>query len=160
MMQIRIILVGKIREKYLRDGFEDYSMRIRPYGRVDLVEIKDEPVQRTDSPGNVESAVEAEGRRILASLRRGETLVALDRRGEMFSSEEFARWVGERAIYGQSRLAFAIGGPEGLSGPVFREAGLVLSLGPMTFPHQMVPLLLLEQIYRAFRIISGEPYHR
>ena len=87
-------------------------------------------------------------------------MIALDPRGEMLSSEEFATWLGNRATRGESRLVFVIGGPNGLSPSVTSKAELVLSLGPMTFPHQFVPLLLLEQIYRAFKILAGEPYHR
>lgn len=160
MTHIRVILVGKVREAYLRQGIAEYLKRIRPYARVEFVEIKDEPVRDAASPKDIESATEVEGHRLLSALREGEHLIALDSRGKMFSSAEFARWLQERGVRGESRLVFAVGGPNGLSPMIIDRADLVLSLGPMTFLHQFVPLLLLEQTYRAFKIISGEPYHR
>lgn len=160
MTHIRVVLIGKVRETYLRQGIAEYLKRIRPYARVEFVEIKDEPVRDNASPKEIESATGVEGYRVLAALREGEHLIALDSRGKMFSSVEFARWLQERGLRGESRLAFVIGGPNGLSPVVTGKAELVLSLGPMTFLHQFVPLLLLEQIYRAFKIITGEPYHR
>ncbi|MBE3519157.1 MAG: 23S rRNA (pseudouridine(1915)-N(3))-methyltransferase RlmH [Firmicutes bacterium] len=160
MTHIRVMLVGKVREGYLREGISEYIKRIRPHARVEFVEIKDEPLRDSASSKEIESATEVEGYRVLAALREGEYLIALDSRGRMFTSVEFARWLQERGIRGESRLAFVIGGPNGLSRVVTDKAGLVLSLGPMTFLHQFVPLLLLEQIYRAFKIIAGEPYHR
>lgn len=124
------------------------------------MEIKDEPVWETGSPREIETARQVEGDRILSALREGEYLIALDSRGKQLSSVDFARWLEEKGLRGESRLAFAIGGPNGLSPMVIDRAELVLSLGSMTFLHQFVPLLLLEQIYRAFKITAGEPYHR
>lgn len=159
-MRIRILIAGKVRERYLQEGAAEYLKRLRPYARVEMVQLQDEPVPEGASPGELARVREREGERLLRALGDHEYLVALDIRGRQLSSEEFSRWLQERALRGESSLAFAIGGTTGLAPAVLERARLRLSLGPMTFPHQMVPLLLLEQIYRGFKIAAGEPYHR
>jgi len=159
-VRIRILIAGKVRERYLQEGAGEYLKRLRPYARVEMVELQDEPLPEGASPGELARVREREGERLLRALKEDEYLVALDIRGRQFSSEEFSLWLQERALRGESSLAFAIGGTTGLAPAVLERARLRLSLGLMTFPHQMVPLLLLEQIYRGFKIAAGEPYHR
>ncbi|MGI6620081.1 MAG: 23S rRNA (pseudouridine(1915)-N(3))-methyltransferase RlmH [Bacillota bacterium] len=159
-MRIRIILVGKIREKYLREGVSEYLKRLRPYAQVELVELRDEPVPETFSEKQLVLVRETEAERILRVLRGNEYLVVLDIRGAQMSSEDLSRWIQERALSGDSNLAFVIGSTTGLAPEILSRARLRLSMGPMTFPHQFMPMLLAEQLYRAFKIGRGEPYHR
>jgi 23S rRNA (pseudouridine1915-N3)-methyltransferase len=159
-MRIRIILVGKVREKYLRDGVAEYLKRLGPYAHVELVELQDEPVPETSSDKQLAAARQLEAERVLRTLRDNEYVVALDIRGTEMSSEDFSRWIQERALAGDPNLAFVIGGTTGLAPEILDRARLRLSMGPMTFPHQFMPMLLAEQLYRAFRIGKGEPYHR
>jgi 23S rRNA (pseudouridine1915-N3)-methyltransferase len=159
-MRIRIILVGKVREKYLRDGVAEYLKRLGPYAHVELVELQDEPVPETSSDKQLAAARQLEAERVLRTLRDNEYVVALDIRGTEMSSEDFSRWIQERALAGDPNLAFVIGGTTGLAPEILARARLRLSMGPMTFPHQFMPMLLAEQLYRAFRIGKGEPYHR
>lgn len=159
-MRIRIIIVGKVRERYLRDGVAEYLKRLGPYAHVELVELQDEPVPETSSDKQLAAARQVEAERILRTLRDSEYLVALDIRGTGMSSEDLSKWIQERAVSRDSNLAFVIGGTTGLAPEVLSRARLRLSMGPMTFPHQFMPMLVAEQLYRAFRIGRGEPYHR
>jgi len=159
-MRIRIILVGKLRERYLCEGVCGYLKRLRPYASIKLVELQDEPVPEAFSEKQLASARQAEAERILRTITDNEYVVALDIRGTQMSSEELSRWVQERALYGDSSLAFVIGGTTGLAPEILSRAQLRLSMGPMTFPHQFMPMLIAEQLYRAFKIARGEPYHR
>jgi 23S rRNA (pseudouridine1915-N3)-methyltransferase len=159
-VRIRIIIAGKVRERYLRDGVVEYVKRLGPYARAVLVELHDEPVPDTFSEKELVAAREAEAERILKSIRDSDYVVALDVQGKQMSSLELSRWIQERGLAGESNLVFVIGGTIGLAPEVLSRARLRLSLGPMTFPHQFMPLLLAEQLYRAFRIAAGEPYHR
>ena len=159
-MRIRIIIVGKVRERYLRDGVAEYLKRMGPYAKVELVELQDEPVPETSSEKQLAAARQAEAERILRILRENEYVVVLDIRGAEMSSEDLSRWIQERGLSGAPNLAFVIGGTTGLAPEILSRARLRLSMGPMTFPHQFMPMLLAEQLYRAFRIGKGEPYHR
>jgi len=159
-MRIRFILVGKVREKYLREGIAEYLKRLKPYAQVELVELQDESVPETFSEKQLAQAQQVEAERILRTLRENEYVVALDIRGTQMSSEELSRWLQERALSGDSNLAFIIGGTTGLAPEILSRARLRLSMGPMTFPHQFMPMLVAEQVYRAFRISRGMPYHR
>ncbi|HHY75820.1 MAG TPA: 23S rRNA (pseudouridine(1915)-N(3))-methyltransferase RlmH [Firmicutes bacterium] len=159
-MRIRFILVGKVREKYLREGIAEYLKRLKPYAQVELVELQDESVPETFSEKQLAQARQVEAERILRTLRENEYVVALDIRGTQMSSEELSRWLQERALSGDSNLAFIIGGTTGLAPEILSRARLRLSMGPMTFPHQFMPMLVAEQVYRAFRISRGMPYHR
>jgi 23S rRNA (pseudouridine1915-N3)-methyltransferase len=159
-VRIRIIIVGKVRERYLRDGVAEYLKRLGPYAHVELVELQDEPVPETSSDKQLAAARQVEAERILRTLLDSEYLVALDIRGTGMSSEDLSKWIQERAVSRDSNLAFVIGGTTGLAPEVLSRARLRLSMGPMTFPHQFMPMLVAEQLYRAFRIGRGEPYHR
>jgi 23S rRNA (pseudouridine1915-N3)-methyltransferase len=153
-------MVGKIKEKYLTAGMQEYLKRLTPYARVELISVADEPIPDGASPAQEEQVKAREGERILQQLDGSQFVVALDGRGQPLSSEELAAFLAERALRGQSNLAFVIGGSLGLSGAVLERADYRLSLGRLTFLHQMVPLILLEQIYRGFKINRGEPYHK
>ncbi len=159
-MQIRIIAVGKIKEKYLQDGILEYSKRLRPYVKLQIVEIAEEkrPVSASPAAGSI--AMEKEGDRILAAIPEGSVIIALDPKGLGWSSEALAERIRQWEISGQNNISIIIGGDLGLSDTVLTRSYLRLSLSPMTFTHQMVRLILLEQLYRACKINHGEPYHK
>lgn len=159
-MRIKIVLVGKVRERYLLDGMQEYLKRLGPMARVEFMTVSDEPVPDNASPATQEQARAAEAARALKALESGQYVVALDSRGTQLSSEGLAEFLQERGLRGQSSLAFVIGGSVGLGAEMLQRADFLLSLGRMTFLHQMVPLILLEQIYRGFKINRGEPYHK
>lgn len=159
-MRISIVIAGKIRERYLRAGAAEYLKRLRRYARVELNEIQDEPVPDASSERRVSEARRVEGNRILKAVHDRDCVVALDVQGTQMSSQELSRWIQERGLAGESSLVFVIGGTTGLAPEILSRARLRLSMGAITFPHQFMPLLILEQLYRAFRIAEGEPYHR
>lgn len=159
-MRIKIVSVGKIKEDYLQGGVAEYARRLRPYVNLELVSVRDEPIP--DQPAEAEEAavVAREGERLRHQVRDGTYLVALDQGGTALTSEELAGLLDRLALAGRSDLTFVIGGTLGLDRQLLARADLTLSLSRLTFPHQMVPLLLLEQLYRAVKISRGEPYHR
>lgn len=159
-MRLRIIVVGKVRERYLLDGIQEYLKRLGPMAKVEVVNVADEPVPENAGQAIHEQARAAEAARALKALDPSHYVVALDSRGTQLSSEGLAEFLQERGLRGQSALAFVIGGSTGLGPEVLQRADFLLSLGKMTFLHQMVPLILLEQIYRGFKINRGEPYHK
>jgi len=159
-MQIRIVAVGKIKEKFLQEGIAEYEKRLRPYVKLQVVELPEEKRPQPASLAIESAAMEKEGERILAAIPDGFSLISLDVKGQNWSSEELAASFGERELSGQNHLAFVIGGDLGLSPAVLARSNLRLSLSKMTFTHPMARLLLLEQVYRAFRILRGEPYHK
>ncbi|MBQ8698760.1 MAG: 23S rRNA (pseudouridine(1915)-N(3))-methyltransferase RlmH [Schwartzia sp.] len=158
-MKITILAVGKLKEKYLRDGVADYQKLRAPFEKIDFVELAEEKMPENFSEAEKEKTLVREGERLLARVPEGSELVVLDVAGEPLSSEELAARLGERMLAGASRITFLIGGPFGLSPAVRSAARLRLSLSRMTFTHQMARLLLTEQIYRAFKILRGEKYH-
>lgn len=159
-MQIRVVAVGKIKETFLQDGIAEYEKRLRTYAKVQIVEIPDEKRPASASPATESAAMAKEGERILAAVPEGSFIVALDVRGQNWSSEELAASFGGWELAGQNHLVFIVGGDLGLSPAVLTRCNLRLSLSKMTFTHPMARLLLLEQVYRAFRILRGEPYHK
>jgi 23S rRNA (pseudouridine1915-N3)-methyltransferase len=159
-MQIQIVAVGKLKERYLVDGINEYAKRLAPYARLQLVEVPDEKAPETMSLAEAEQVKLREGERLLAALRPDAYVVALAIDGELWSSEQLARSLDQLATYGRSQVAYVIGGSLGLSEPVLRRADQRLSLGRLTLPHQLARLVLVEQVYRAFKINRGEPYHK
>jgi 23S rRNA (pseudouridine1915-N3)-methyltransferase len=151
-LKIQIIAVGKIKENYLRQACEDYCQRLKRFSDLKIVEISEEDVT---SP----IAKEKEARQILDKLPKDFYLIALDRRGVELSSEELADKIEKLLVRGQSKLLFLLSGPLGFHNAVLKIADFKLSLSKLTFPHQLARLILLEQLYRAFKIIKGEPYH-
>jgi 23S rRNA (pseudouridine1915-N3)-methyltransferase len=153
---MRVLAVGKLKEKYSRDAVADYLARVNRYLQCEIVEVKD-----AGGEGDEAKIVGLEARRLReAGGGEGAFTVALDVRGKSYSSAEFARFLGDRMNYGGRDLAFLIGGPHGLEPGLRREADLQLSLSSLTFPHDLVRILLLEQVYRALTILKGEPYHK
>ncbi|MHB1421412.1 MAG: 23S rRNA (pseudouridine(1915)-N(3))-methyltransferase RlmH [Bacillota bacterium] len=159
-MQIKIVAVGKIKEKYLHDGLQEYRKRMGPFASLEIIEINDERIPDKASQAVKERVKDKEGEGILSSLPTGSYVIALDIQGRMFSSPELAEHLDSLALSGKSNLTFVIGGSLGLPQSVLRKADLRLSFSKMTFPHQLMRLILLEQIYRAFKISRGETYHK
>jgi 23S rRNA (pseudouridine1915-N3)-methyltransferase len=159
-MQIRVIAVGKIKEKFLQDGIAEYEKRLRPYAKVLIVELADEKRPASASPATEAAAMEKEGDRIITTIPEGSFVISLDIQGKNWSSLDLAASLGGWELSGKNQLAFVIGGDLGLAPAVLARSDMLLSLSPMTFTHPMARLLLLEQVYRAFRILRGEPYHK
>lgn len=159
-MNITIISVGKLKEKYLKMGIEEYVKRLGAYAKVELVEVADEKAPEQLSDAEMEIVKRKEGERILAKINDGMHVIALAINGKMKSSEEMAKDLEALMTYGTSKVAFIIGGSLGLHEDVLQRADEKLSFGKMTLPHQLMKLVLVEQIYRSFRIIKGEPYHK
>jgi len=159
-MHINIIAVGKIKERFLQDGIAEYGKRLRPYAKVHIVELADEKRPASAGASIEAAAIGKEGERICAAIPGGSFVIALDVRGISWSSEDLADALREWELAGKSQVAFVIGGDLGLSPAVLSRSDLHLSLSPMTFTHPMARLILLEQVYRAFRINGGEPYHK
>lgn len=159
-MNIGIIGVGKIKEKYLRDGIEEYKKRLSRYCSIELIEIPDEKAPETLSEKEGEQVKIKEGQGILKHIKEGTYVIALDIKGKNLSSEGFSGMLQDLALTGKSNIAFIIGGSLGISKEVLQRADYSLSFSKMTFPHQLMRMILLEQIYRGFKIIKGEPYHK
>ncbi|WP_346235138.1 23S rRNA (pseudouridine(1915)-N(3))-methyltransferase RlmH [Lysinibacillus telephonicus] len=159
-MNITIISVGKLKEKYLKMGIEEYVKRLSSYAKIDLVEVADEKAPEQLSDAEMEIVKRKEGERILAKISEGMHVIALAIDGKMKSSEELAAELESLMTYGTSKITFVIGGSLGLHDDVLKRADEKLSFGKMTLPHQLMKLVLVEQIYRSFRIIKGEPYHK
>lgn len=159
-MRITIVTVGKMKEKYLRDAIAEYSKRLSKYCKLEVLEVADE---RT--PDNASMVVERgirskEGERILRLVKEDAYVVALSIDGKTLSSEELAGKIEELGIQGKSHITFIIGGSIGLGEAVLERADYALSFSKMTFPHQLMRVILLEQIYRSYKIITKEPYHK
>jgi 23S rRNA (pseudouridine1915-N3)-methyltransferase len=159
-MNITLITVGKIKEKYLKDAIVEYSKRLQKYCSLSIVEIPDEKTPDNASEKEELQIKEKEGESILKNIKDNMYVFALDLRGKMLTSEEFSSELEGLAIRGDSNIAFIIGGSLGLSAAVLNRANYKLSFSKMTFPHQLFRVMLLEQVYRGFRIIKGEPYHK
>ncbi len=158
-MKLKIIAVGKVREKYYRDGIDEYLKRLTPYARVSVVEVEDEPIPEKASVKEEEAVKDKEGERILRQLRPGSYTIALAVQGREMSSEELAASLADLSAAGRE-VNLVIGGSLGLSAAVLRTADCLLSFSRFTFPHQLMRLILVEQLYRACKIGRGETYHR
>ena len=159
-MNIEIICVGKLKEKYWRDAVDEYSRRLGRYCHFHITELKESRLPANASEADEENVKKAEGASILAALRDRMYVVALDVRGKEMSSEALAARIERHRDSGTATMAFLIGGSLGLSEEVLRRADFRLSFSPMTFPHQMMRVILAEQIYRSFKIIHHETYHK
>jgi 23S rRNA (pseudouridine1915-N3)-methyltransferase len=159
-VNISIVTVGKLKEKYLKQGIDEYLKRLSAYAKVEIVEVPDEKAPEVLSEAEMVQVKQKEGERILAKISQDTYVIALAIQGKMQSSEELAESIDKLATYGKSKLAFVIGGSLGLSDEVIKRSNEQLSFSKMTFPHQLMKLILVEQIYRAFRINRGEPYHK
>lgn len=159
-MHIQVIAVGKIKERYLTDGINEYMKRLRPYATVGITEVTDERTSEDASAREQEQVKAVEAERILRQIKPGQVVVALAIEGQLMGSEQLAEALHSWGLAGKSEAAFVIGGSLGLHQRVMERANLLLSFGRMTFPHQLMRLMLVEQIYRAFKINRGEPYHK
>lgn len=159
-MSIRLIVVGKLKEKYLRQGVSEYQKRLQGYTKLKIEEVKDQPTKENSSEKEDEQLRIKEGEAILSKIKERDYVYLLDIEGKMLDSVQFAKHIEQRRIQGQSQLVFVIGGSIGVSHAVKKRANTTLSFGKMTYPHQLMRLILTEQIYRAYRIINKQPYHK
>ena len=159
-MKISIITVGKIKEKYLKDAIAEYSKRLSKYCKLEIIEVADEK-----TPDNASEVVEdqirsKEAERILKHVKDDAFVITLEINGKQLTSEELAGKINTLGIQGHSHIIFIIGGSIGLGTEVLKKSNFALSFSKMTFPHQLMRVILLEQVYRSYRIINGEPYHK
>ena len=159
-MKITVLTVGKIKEKYLRDGIAEYAKRLSRYCRLEILEVADEKTPDNASPAEEEQIKNSEGEKLSRLIHDSDYVIALAIDGKMMDSIELAKKIENLGICGKSNIVFVIGGSLGLSDKVLQRADYRLSFSPMTFPHQLMRMILLEQIYRSYRIIHGEPYHK
>ena len=159
-MKLTVIAVGKIKEKYLKDAVTEYSKRLSRYCKLEIIEAADEKTPDHASVA-VEDAIRAkEGERLLKHIRDDMYVITLEIGGKMLTSEEFAEKIETLGVQGKSSIAFVIGGSIGLGEEVLKRSDFALSFSKMTFPHQLMRVVLLEQVYRGYRIVNGEPYHK
>lgn len=156
MLKIRILCLGSIKEKYLKQGIDEYLKRLKPYANVSIIELPDSPIPTREEDCKIMLKGEADK---LQSKLEGIT-VLLDLEGKELSSEAMAQQIANWALYGNSTITFIIGSSLGVDESLKKQVDFRWSFGPLTFPHQLMRLVLLEQIYRFFKILSGEPYHK
>lgn len=159
-MKITILCVGKIKESYLREAIAEYSKRLSRYAELQIVEVADEKTPDDASPATDVKILQTEGERLLRALRKDAYTVVLAIDGKGLSSVQLSEKIDALTVSGVSHIQFVIGGSLGLAPEVIAAADFRLSFSAMTFPHQLMRVILLEQIYRAFRIRTGEPYHK
>ena len=158
-MKIKIYCIGKIKEQYLKDGINEYIKRILPYSNVEIIEVIDSKVKDNPNQSDIERAKNEEGDRVL-KLVKNDYLIGLDLNKKEPTSEEFAVFLQSKIVEGGSNVSFVIGGSYGLSDALKKRCNTSISLSKLTFLHQMTRLILLEQIYRAFKILNNETYHK
>ncbi|MBR3404322.1 MAG: 23S rRNA (pseudouridine(1915)-N(3))-methyltransferase RlmH [Firmicutes bacterium] len=159
-MRITLLTVGKLKEKYWKDAIDEYVKRLGRYAKVDIVEVADEKTPDNASEAEEEQIRRIEGARLLEKIPQGSYVITLEILGKMLDSVQLSETISDWMVKGESHLCFIIGGSLGLSKEVSARASYKLSFSKMTFPHQLMRVILLEQLYRAFRIQKGEPYHK
>lgn len=159
-MNITVISVGKLKEKYLKQAIDEYSKRLTRYCKIDIIELPDEKTPDNASEKEELMIKEKEGKAILSKIKDNAYVVAMDLKGKQITSEELASFISNCGVMGNSNIVFVIGGSLGLSDEVIKRANYKLCFSKMTFPHQLFRVMLLEQVYRGFRIINNEPYHK
>ena len=159
-MKISILCVGKIKEKYFSDAIAEYSKRLSRYCTLEIIEVQDEKTPDGAGEAIEKQIKEKEGERLISKMKDGCYCIALAIKGKKLTSEGLAQKIEDLGTGGTGHIAFVIGGSLGLSDAVLNRCDMQLSFSDMTFPHQLMRVILLEQIYRAYRIISGEPYHK
>lgn len=159
-MKISILCVGKVKEKFYRDAIEEFCKRLSRYCKLDIIEVSDEKTDETASENEIRLVKFKEGERILKNIKDDSYVIALCIDGKQLDSEELSSKMENLGISGTSHICFVIGGSLGLADEVIRRADYKLSFSKMTFPHQLMRVILLEQIYRAYRIMNNEPYHK
>lgn len=158
-MKIEIIAIGKIKENYLKEGMAEFTKRLRPYANLEIIECLEEKMPESPSAAEKAKVLDKEGEKLWQLLKGKPFVIALDLQGKRLSSEGLADFFSAKALSGQSHVVFFIGGAYGLSEKIRQKADMLLNFSSFTFTHQMIRLLLVEQIYRAFKIISNEKYH-
>lgn len=159
-MKITVLTVGKIKEKYLRDAIAEYTKRLSRYCKLETIEVADEKTPDNASENAEEMIRQKEAERLLKYIREDAYLITLEIGGKQLTSEEFSEKIEKLGIQGTSHITFVIGGSIGIGKAVLKKSDYALSFSKMTFPHQLMRVILLEQIYRGYRIMSGEPYHK
>ena len=159
-MRIKIVAIGKIKEAYLKEGINEYVERIKPYSSIEILEVLDEPIKQNPSDAEIEIAKTKECSRALKAIKQNEYVISLDLGKKELNSVEFADFLEKKFVIGGSNITFLIGGSYGLSKEAKERVDDSISLSKMTFLHQMTRLILLEQIYRAFKINRNETYHK
>ena len=159
-MNIQIICIGKLKEKYWTDAIKEYSKRLSRFCSLEIIELKESLLPGNASAADEEKVKLEEGKEILKAIKDGTYVITLEIKGKALTSEELAAKIDDLGIMGRSNVAFVIGGSLGLSPEVSQRADFKLSFSKMTFPHQLMRVILLEQIYRAYKINAGEPYHK
>lgn len=159
-MNISVIAVGKLKEKYLKMAIDEYSKRLSRYCKLEIIELPDEKTPDNASEKEEIQIKEKEGKLILSKIKDNSYVVAMDLKGKHLTSEEFSKFISNCGVMGNSNIVFVIGGSLGLSEEVIKRANYKLCFSKMTFPHQLFRVMLLEQIYRAYRIINNAPYHK
>ncbi|MBE5907241.1 MAG: 23S rRNA (pseudouridine(1915)-N(3))-methyltransferase RlmH [Lachnospiraceae bacterium] len=159
-MKITVICVGKIKESYFRDAISEYSKRLSKYTTLEIVEVADEKTSENSSDREIALIQDKEGKRILSHIKDGALCIALAIQGKKMDSVAFSDYIAKRMEEGKSQITFIIGGSLGLSEEVMKRCKYSVSFSDMTFPHQLMRVVLLEQIYRGFRILNHEPYHK
>ncbi len=159
-MRIRIITVGKIKEAFYRDAMKEYLKRLQKYATVEIVEVADEKTIEQANQAQIDSIKQKEAQRILQQIKENSYVIALEINAKQMASEELAEYIRELGIRGKSSIVFIIGGSLGLHDSVLERADHTLSFSKLTYPHQLMRVILLEQVYRCFRINSNEPYHK
>ena len=158
-MKVTLICVGKVKEKFYRDAIKEYEKRLRAYNKQNTIEINDEKV-KVENDSEIALAMEKEGNNILSKIKDTQYVITLEILGKSISSEQFAAKIDNLMLTGKSDVVLVIGGSYGLSDSVKKRSDYALSFSKMTFPHQMMRVVLLEQVYRAYRIITGASYHK
>lgn len=159
-MRMTLVTVGRIKEKYLRDAVAEYEKRLGKYCKLEIIEVADEKTQERASEAEERAVRSKEGERILKHVKEDAYVITLEILGKQISSEELADKIEGLGVQGKSHVMFIIGGSIGLGEAVLKRSDFALSFSKMTFPHQLMRVILLEQIYRGYRIINGEPYHK
>lgn len=159
-MNIHIICVGKLKEKFFKDACDEYLKRLSRFAKLKITELADEPIAEKASAAEEMAVLNKEGKKILSAIGANETVITLCVEGKQMPSDKLAKYISDSALCGKSNLTFIIGGSLGLSDEVKAKSELKLSFSQMTFPHQLMRVVLLEQIYRAFKINANESYHK
>ena len=159
-MNIKIITVGKIKEKFMRSAIDEYTKRLSRYCKLEIIEVADEKTPDNASEKEEEAIKEKEGSKVRSYIKDTDYVIALDLSGKDMTSEQFSKKIESLGLEGKSNIVFLIGGSLGISSETLKRADMKISFSKMTFPHQLFRIMLLEQIYRGFRIMKGEPYHK
>ncbi|MBF7015892.1 23S rRNA (pseudouridine(1915)-N(3))-methyltransferase RlmH [Staphylococcus durrellii] len=159
-MKITILTIGKLKEKYWKQAIAEYEKRLGAYTKIEIIEVADEKAPENMSDKEIEQVKAKEGQRLLSKIKDQATVITLEIKGNMLTSEGLAKEIERRMTQGQSDFVFIIGGSHGLHQDVLNRSNYSLSFSKMTFPHQMMRVVLIEQVYRAFKIMRGEAYHK